>query len=64
MTLEIVSANGTAEIIAKMTNSTFEITLHQGMKRENVSYSLMPRLNDGRLLAIKLNFKDARTVSA
>ena len=24
----------------------------------------MPRLNDGRLMAIKLNFKDAKTVSA
>jgi hypothetical protein len=34
------------------------------MEREIVSCSLLPELSDGRLMKIKLNFKDPRTISS
>lgn len=63
MTLEINAINGVQEIISKITNSTFQITLKNKKQIEIVSYQIMPQLNDGRMMGIKLRFRDAGTVS-
>jgi hypothetical protein len=63
MTISFVGkSNGTQELIAKITNSTFEIILRQGNKSEKVRFELMSQLNRGRLIFIKL--KDLNIISS
>ena len=56
MTLEFArKSHGTQELKAKITNSTFEIILHQGINTEQIKFEFMSQLNRGRLIFIKLN---------